>query len=156
MSRLRGLNPPRKSYCEWERGKMKKVAYLTIGLLAGALLASVAFARSSAVIVFQDATKLAPQMYKVVLDNSHVRVVDYHIKPGEKEPMHSHPCGVLVYYFTDSNMRGSSPGGEVKESHNHAGDVVWRDPVTHFTENIGQSEVHALLVEPKGGCQRPQ
>ncbi len=55
---------------------MKKVAYLTIGLLAGALLASVAFARSSAVIVFQDATKLAPQMYKVVLDNSHVRVVD--------------------------------------------------------------------------------
>lgn len=132
---------------------MTKVAHLTIGLLTGSLLASFSFALSSGAFVFQDATKLAPQMYKVVLDNSHVRVIDYHIKPGEKEPIHSHPCGVVVYYFTDSNMRGSSPGGAVNESHNHAGDVVWRDPVTHFTENIGKSEVHALLVEP--ACQRP-
>lgn len=135
---------------------MKKLAYLTTGLLAGVLLASLAFARPLGVILFQDATKLAPQMYKVVLENSHVRAVDYHIKPGEKEPMHSHPCGVLVYYFTDSNMRGSSPAGAVSESHNKAGDVVWRDPVTHFTENIGKSEVHALLVEPKDGCPRSQ
>lgn len=134
---------------------MTKVAHLTTGLLAGSLLASFAFALSSGALAFQDATKLAPQMYKVVLENSHVRVIDYHIKPGEKEPMHSHPCGVVVYYFTDSNMRGSSRGGEVKESHNRAGDVVWRDPVTHFTENIGKSEVHALLVEPKDGCRRP-
>ena len=134
---------------------MTKVAHLTTGLLAGSLLASFAFALSSGALAFQDATKLAPQMYKVVLENSHVRVMDYHIKPGEKEPMHSHPCGVVVYYFTDSNMRGSSPGGEVKESHNRAGDVVWRDPVTHFTENIGKSAVHALLVEPKDGCRRP-
>ena len=134
---------------------MTKVAHLTTGLLAGSLLASFALALSSGALAFQDATKLAPQMYKVVLENSHVRVIDYHIKPGEKEPMHSHPCGVVVYYFTDSNMRGSSPGGEVKESHNRAGDVVWRDPVTHFTENIGKSEVHALLVETKDGCRRP-
>lgn len=134
---------------------MTKVAHLTTGLLAGSLLASFAFALSSGALAFQDATKLAPQMYKVVLENSHVRVIDYHIKPGEKEPMHSHPCGVVVYYFTDSNMRGSSRGGEVKESHNRAGDVVWRDPVTHFTENIGKSAVHALLVEPKDGCRRP-
>jgi len=155
MSRLAALNPRLKKSCgEWRN--MKKIAYLTAGVVAGVLLASFAFANPLAVTLFQDATKLAPQMYKVVLDNNHVRVVDYHIEPGEKEPMHSHPCGVLVYYFTESNTRASSPGGAVTESHNRAGDVVWRDPVTHFTENIGKSEVHALLVEPKDGCQRPQ
>jgi hypothetical protein len=64
-----------------------------------------------------------------------------------------HPCGVVVYCFTDSNMRVNSPTGEVKESQNGAGDVVWRDPVAHFTQNMGKSEVHALVVEPKHSCK---
>lgn len=132
---------------------MTRMAQLTTALFAVALLAIFAVAVSSKAIAFQDPAKLNPQMYKVVLDNSHVRAIDYRLKPGEKEPMHSHPCGVFVYYFTDSNMRVNSPGGEVKESHNRAGDAVWRDPVTHFTENIGKSEVHALVVEPKDSCK---
>lgn len=35
----------------------------------------------------QDPAKLAPQFYKLVLDNEQVRVIDYHLKPGEKEPL---------------------------------------------------------------------
>jgi len=30
-----------------------------------------------------------------------------------------------------------------------AGEVVWRDPVTHSAENLGASECHVLNVEPK-------
>jgi hypothetical protein len=52
----------------------------------------------------QDPAKLAPQFYKVVLDNDHVRVIDYRLKPGEKRTMHSHPSGVLLYYVTDATI----------------------------------------------------
>ncbi len=35
----------------------------------------------------QDPVKVAPGNYKVTLDNSRVRVLDIHIKPGEKVAM---------------------------------------------------------------------
>jgi hypothetical protein len=35
----------------------------------------------------QDPVKLSPQYYNVLLDNGHVRVLEYRLKPGEKEPM---------------------------------------------------------------------
>jgi quercetin dioxygenase-like cupin family protein len=132
---------------------MTKITHVTTGLLAGILLASFAFALSPKVIAPQDPAKLAPQMYKVVLDNKHVRVIDYHLGPGEKEPMHSHPSGVVVYYFTDANTRVTLPDGTTAESSNKAGDVIWRDPVTHFGENIGSRDVHTLLIEPKESCK---
>jgi hypothetical protein len=56
----------------------------------------------------QDPTKLAPENYKVLLENSQLRAIDYRLKPGEKEPMHSHPCGVFVYYFSEAKISLSS------------------------------------------------
>ena len=56
---------------------MTKIAHLTTGLVAGALLTSFTFAISSKAIEAQDPTKLAPQFYKLVLDNAHVRVIDF-------------------------------------------------------------------------------
>jgi quercetin dioxygenase-like cupin family protein len=110
---------------------------------------------TSIIVAAQDPAKLAPEFYKVVLDNGDARVIDHHIKPGEKEPMHSHPSGVLVYYFTDAKTRITLPDGKTAESTNRAGDVVWRAPVTHFAENTGNNEVHTLLVEPKVSCNAP-
>lgn len=132
---------------------MTKTAYLITGLLAGALLASLAFAGASNPSKMQDPAKVAPQMYKVVLHNKNVRVIDYHLARGEKEPMHSHPSGVLVYFFTDATTRSTLPDGKAAVTHNRAGDVVWRDPVTHQGENVGGSEVHTLLVEAKILCK---
>jgi quercetin dioxygenase-like cupin family protein len=109
----------------------------------------------STALFAQDPAKLAPQFYKVVLDNSDARVVDYHLKPGEREPMHSHPFGALVYYLTDARMRVTQPDGKSGDGVNRAGEIVWRDPVTHLAENIGASEVHTMLVEPKISCNVP-
>jgi hypothetical protein len=39
----------------------------------------------------QDPVKTSPQCYKVLLENDQVRVLEYHLKAGEKEPMHLHP-----------------------------------------------------------------
>jgi hypothetical protein len=71
----------------------------------------------------QDPAKILPK-YKVVLDNEDARVIDYHLKPREKEPRHSHPSGVLVYYFNDAKMRVTLPNGNVSETSNRAGDTI--------------------------------
>ena len=73
---------------------------------------------------------------------------EYRLKSGEKEPMHSHPRG-LVYYFADAKCRVSFPDGKSEESELKAGEAHWRDAVTHAAENIGNTEAHAIAVELK-------
>ncbi len=132
---------------------MTKVAYLLAGSLIGAVLTAATPAMTGGAEQGQDAAKLAPQMYHVILENERYRVIDYHAKPGAKEPMHSHPHGVLVYWFTDAQMRTTFPDGRTSDSLSRAGEAVWRDPVTHRAENIGATEAHAVLMEPKSTCK---
>jgi len=61
----------------------------------------------------QDSVKTSPQLYKILLDNDQVRVLEFRLKPGEKEPMHSHPAGIvyvlggatLKFTYTDGRAR---------------------------------------------------
>ncbi|HET8669621.1 MAG TPA: hypothetical protein VFM05_03055 [Candidatus Saccharimonadales bacterium] len=127
---------------------MKRVALLFAGMVTGALLTTLAFAISSRVTTAQDPVKLSPQYYKVLLENDQVRVLEYRLKPGEKEPMHSHTTGV-VYIFGDAKLRTMYPDGRTEESSGGSGEARWRNPVTHAMENIGNTEAHALAVELK-------
>lgn len=95
-----------------------------------------------------DPVKLTPELYKVRLENERVRVLEYRLKPGGKEPMHSHPPGV-VYSLSDAKFRITAADGSTTESTGKAGDVSWRDFTTHAAENAGTTEVHALAVELK-------
>jgi quercetin dioxygenase-like cupin family protein len=132
---------------------MKRVVHLIMGMLLGALLASFAFAFSSGVMSQQDAVKLSPQYYKVLLDNDQVRVIEYRLKPGEKEITHSHPAGVL-YGFGDAKLKVTYPDGRTEEIAATGGEAHWRGPVTHALENTGNTEAHALVVEPKNPCKQ--
>ncbi|HEV2388367.1 MAG TPA: hypothetical protein VGS20_14065 [Candidatus Acidoferrales bacterium] len=142
-------------FAESEKGGniRSKVAHLVAGVLLGASLVAVAFAVSSKVAAGQDPVKLAPQYYKVLLDNGRVRVLDYRLQPGQKEPMHSHPFGETVYSFTDAKVRVTYPNGKTEEALRRAGKAFWVEPVTHAAENIGTTEFHALLIEPKNACK---
>ena len=122
-------------------------------MLLGGVLATFAFAITSATKPApQDPVKVSPQYYKVLLENEQVRVLEYRLKPGEKEPTHSHPAGV-VYVFNDSTVRSTLTDGKSAESSGKAGDVYWRTPLTHTLENIGNTEAHALAVELKRPCK---
>ena len=99
-----------------------------------------------------DPVKLSPQYYKVPVENEYVRVLEYRLKPGQKEPMHSHPCGV-VYVLSGARTRVSSPDGKTTEGETTAGEIVWRDPTTHAMENIGKTEARAIAIEMKGSCK---
>ena len=134
---------------------MSKVVHLALAFVMGGLTVAVAYALSRQTDrSTTDPVALDPNMYKVVLDNEHLRAIDYHLKPGEKEPVPSHARGVFVYFFTDADTRGTVLNGETSESHRKAGEVLWREPVTHMAENIGHSEIHQLLVEPKESCEK--
>jgi hypothetical protein len=63
--------------------------------------------------------------------------------------MHSHPAYV-VYFFQAAKLRAIFPDGHSSESLVTPGETLYREALTHSIENIGDTEVHALLVEFAG------
>jgi beta-alanine degradation protein BauB len=96
----------------------------------------------------QDPVKTSPQYYKVLLENDQVRVLEYRLKPGEKEAMHSHPAGV-VYVLSGAALKFSYPDGRTEERTAATGETIWREPVTHAVENSGKTEAHAIAIDLK-------
>ena len=101
----------------------------------------------------QDPVKISPQFYKVLLENDQVRVLEYRLKPGEKEPMHSHPAGV-VYVLSGAKLKFTDPDGKTEERAAASGETIWRDPTTHAVENVGNTEAHAIAIDLKTSHQR--
>ncbi len=97
----------------------------------------------------QDPVKVAPDIYKVRLENDQVRVLDIHLKPGAKSPTHSHPAHVLVG-LSPCKVNFTLPGGKTTVAEIKLGEVAWSDPVTHSAVNVGSSECHVLNIELKG------
>jgi quercetin dioxygenase-like cupin family protein len=96
----------------------------------------------------QDPVKVSPQYYKVLLENDQVRVLEYRLKAGEKEPMHSHPAGV-VYVLSGAKLKFSYPDGRTEERAAAIGETFWREPITHAVENVGDTEAHAIAIDLK-------
>jgi quercetin dioxygenase-like cupin family protein len=96
----------------------------------------------------QDPVKRSLHYYKILLENDQVRVLEYRLKPGEKEPMHSHPAGV-VFVLSGSTLKFSYPDGRPEEKATATGETIWRDPVTNAVENTGKTEAHAVAIDLK-------
>ncbi len=86
----------------------------------------------------------------VRFENDRVRVLELRLKSGEREGMHTHPAYVL-YALSDYRVKNTSADGTVRVFERKSGDVFWGEPVTHGGENVGDTEVHALIVELKPG-----
>ena len=84
----------------------------------------------------------------VKFENERVRVLELLLKPGQSERQHSHPQYVL-YPLTDYKVRNTSADGTVRVFERKAGEVFWGDPITHGGENVGTTDVHAIIVELK-------
>ena len=97
----------------------------------------------------QDPVKVAPQAFKERLNNDKVRVLEYTSKPGSKEPMHTHGEAVL-YVIHGGKFKSTTADGVSKVIVYKTGDVLWRDALTHTGENVGTTEMRALVIEIKG------
>jgi hypothetical protein len=114
---------------------------------AAVLFAALVFVFAAGTALAQDPVKVAPNNFKVLLDNDRVRVLEFRSK-GEKIPMHSHP-DCLIYNFVTGKTKYTSPDGKTTERDSKAGDVAWRDAETHASQYLGTGDAHALLVEFK-------
>jgi quercetin dioxygenase-like cupin family protein len=110
------------------------------------LIGAAAVMTTEAQTATRDPVRLSPQFYTVKAENDRVRVLEYRLKPGEKEVMHSHPSYV-VYFFGPATLRATGPDGKTSDTSVTDGEVLIRDPLSHAVENVGTTELHALLIE---------
>lgn len=96
----------------------------------------------------QDPAVVNAKTIKVQFENDRVRVLEADLPPGVKEQVHSHPAYV-IYVLEGGRYRNYASDGKVTEGELKAGEVLFREPLTHAAENIGDKPLHMILVELK-------
>jgi beta-alanine degradation protein BauB len=95
-----------------------------------------------------DPTQTDPDKYRVVLENEHVRVLEYRDEPGQATKPHRHPNSVMVT-LSSFERRLVAESGETRDVELLAGQVRWLDAQVHSGENIGGTPSHVVFVELK-------
>ena len=96
-----------------------------------------------------DPVSVSPEKFTVILENNHLRVIEYSLKPGERDDWHTHPAK-LSYVLESGTLRITTAGGESFVVDEHSGAASWMDSLgLHYAENIGVTAVRILLVEIK-------
>ena len=96
----------------------------------------------------QDPLVVNSKTIALKLENSRVRVLEATLEPGVKEKMHSHPAYV-IYVIAGGKVRNHGADGTITEADFRTGDVIYRDPITHWAENIGSTTIRLEVVELK-------
>ena len=107
---------------------------------------------ATTVLWAQDPSKVSKAFTEKV-NNDQVQVFEYHSKPGDKEAMHSHRANV-VYVVQGGKERFTTPDGKTQEREFKTGEVIYRDATTHSVENIGTTEMRAVIVEVKAAPKK--
>lgn len=95
-----------------------------------------------------DATVVAPDHYKTVLENDRVRVLKISYRPFESGAMHSHPDSVLVC-LTEMNGYMVYPDGRTEDMLVPAGTATFMPATTHAGGQKTANRFEAFLIELK-------
>jgi quercetin dioxygenase-like cupin family protein len=112
------------------------------------VIASIAFIGGAPLVSAQDPAVVNSKTVKVKFENERVRVLEAELPPGTKEQVHSHPTYV-IYVQAGGKVRNYASDGKTTEAELKTGEVLYRDPLTHAAENIGNTTMHLILVELK-------
>lgn len=122
---------------------MKRLSVLVLMLLVTGI------ARSDASVTReQDPLIVNSKTIALKLENPRVRVLEAMLKPGDKEQTHSHPA-YIIYVIEGGKFRNHATDGTVTDGEFKTGDVIYRDPMTHWAENTGDTTIRLVLVELK-------
>ena len=102
-------------------------------------------------VAAQDASKVNPRSYKVVLENEKVRVLEYRSLPGFGvcgQGKHSHPAHVTIA-ISDGKVKVIAEDGKIHSADAKSGSVFWAPAETHSVENISGRPMRAYMVEIK-------
>jgi hypothetical protein len=96
-----------------------------------------------------DPLRADPQSFKLEYENSQVRVLRLKMGPRQSVPMHE--CGLsIVWYYTDQNVRETSPDGKAEVKQHKAGEWVWENgPRRLKIDNLNDRPFEAIVVEVK-------
>lgn len=93
----------------------------------------------------------SPDIYQLISENEHFRVVMATWKPGQRDKWHAHAGPSTIYRITDCNMRAYTPDGKVVDRPmSKRGSIGHNQMITsHSLENVGTSDCQLLIVEKK-------
>ena len=101
-----------------------------------------------------DPVVVSPDRFKILLENEHVRVVEYMLGPGERDQWHTHPPKVS-YVVSGGELRIHLADGTSFPSDEKEGTAVWMNALPrHYAENVGTTPVRIVLIEVKSSNDR--
>ena len=95
-----------------------------------------------------DPVKLEPKYEQVPFENARVRVLRTILEPHLKGPTHDHPSYVVVY-LTELHTTMTLADGKQVDNPRHPGELAWREPYRHTTENVGDRTAVEIQIELK-------
>lgn len=107
----------------------------------------VAFCISASTLLAQDPVQVDSKHYKVVAENSDVRVLRIKYGPGEKSVMHFHPESAVVF-MTDIKGEFKLADGSTMKTEAKAGDVALTPAGQHLPQ-IGNKAIEVIQFELK-------
>ena len=120
-----------------------------MAIIARAALAAAIAAFGSSAVLAQDAVKVDPKHYTVLVDNAQVRVLRIKYGPHETSVRHSHPNSVVTY-LTDGKIKMLLGNGKTVIQTAKAGGSEWAPAGVHTPTNLSGKPFEAILVELKG------
>lgn len=102
------------------------------------------------VLLQEDVTNAAPDVYQRLFENSLVRVFRMVLEPAHQTKMHWHPGGDLLFPLTTAKTVAMLPDGTTQTIELQARVPRWTAAATrHRLSNAGTTEAVAILVELK-------
>lgn len=132
---------------------LEKAFLVVMRLIISAVIATFTFIVWTTSVSAQDPAVIQSKTVKVKFENERVRVLEAELPPGVKEQVHSHPAYV-IYVLAGGKYRNYAADGKTTEGELKTGDVIYREPLTHASENIGTTTLHMILVELKAAPSR--
>jgi beta-alanine degradation protein BauB len=94
-----------------------------------------------------DPVVASPDKFRILLENENVRVVEYVLKPGERDNWHTHPAK-SSYVASGGSLRIHLDSGETVDVEERTGTASWMNEIgKHYAENVGNTEVRIVLTE---------
>lgn len=96
-----------------------------------------------------DFVESSPDKAKILLENEYVRVIEYSLKPGEKDSTHTHPPKTS-YIISGGLLRIYPENEKPFDVEEISGNAEWSGKIgKHHVENIGTTTIKILLTEIK-------
>ena len=93
--------------------------------------------------------KVSPDVYKVLLENDNIKVLEVEFEPGQGDNMHDHNP-MIAYILQGGKAQATLPDGTTNEREVPSGVSFFaKEGQRHQAKNIGDNTIKILLVEYK-------